>query len=181
MWIGKPQKCGAEAKVPQTATQCRVSWVISRHISTLIGWHLLSDFIHLQPHKRLRCGEVREWLNRAVSKTVKGAILSRVRIPPSPLQHGRVLKLADRRVSEARVRKDVWVQVPPRPHTVGRDGIATVTEFKSRAPLSHESHWNSVNSHALERTRVSMVFQGFLFTSTRPYQHECTGNKHGDD
>ena len=29
---------------------------------------------------------------------------------------GRVLKLADRRVSEARVRKDVWVQVPPRPH-----------------------------------------------------------------
>ncbi len=28
---------------------------------------------------------------------------------------GRVLKLADRRVSEARVRKDVWVQVPPRP------------------------------------------------------------------
>ncbi len=29
-------------------------------------------------------GEVREWLNRTVSKTVIGAILSRVRIPPSP-------------------------------------------------------------------------------------------------
>gem|GEM_PF-5929949 len=32
---------------------------------------------------------------------------------------GRVLKLADRRVSEARVRKDVWVQVPPRPQAHG--------------------------------------------------------------
>lgn len=32
---------------------------------------------------------------------------------------GRVLKLADRRVSEARVRKDVWVQVPPRPQAYG--------------------------------------------------------------
>jgi hypothetical protein len=60
------------------------------------------------------CGEVREWLNRAVSKTVKGAILSRVRIPPSP-RVGRVLKLADRLVSEASVGYDVWVQVPPRP------------------------------------------------------------------
>src|SRR5512140_1459906 len=29
-------------------------------------------------------GEVREWLNRAVSKTVKGVTPSRVRIPPSP-------------------------------------------------------------------------------------------------
>ncbi len=78
-------------------------------------------FLYLPPHKKLRRGEVREWLNRAVSKTVIGAILSRVRIPPSPLRfvlRGRVLKLADRRVSEARVRKDVWVQVPPRPLTV---------------------------------------------------------------
>ena len=32
----------------------------------------------------LHNGEVREWLNRAVSKTVEGAIFPRVRIPPSP-------------------------------------------------------------------------------------------------
>jgi hypothetical protein len=35
--------------------------------------------------------------------------------PSLSADSGRVLKLADRRVSEARVRKDVWVQVPPRP------------------------------------------------------------------
>ena len=32
----------------------------------------------------LSIGGVREWLNRAVSKTVIEVILSRVRIPPSP-------------------------------------------------------------------------------------------------
>ena len=33
-----------------------------------------------------RCGEVPEWSNGAVSKTVEGASLPRVRIPVSPPQ-----------------------------------------------------------------------------------------------
>ena len=34
-----------------------------------------------------RCGEVPEWSNGAVSKTVEGASLPRVRIPVSPPFH----------------------------------------------------------------------------------------------
>jgi hypothetical protein len=50
---------------------------------TCCGWlspcaKFFRPFYYAQP------GEVREWLNRAVSKTVKGESPSRVRIPPSP-------------------------------------------------------------------------------------------------
>ncbi len=71
-------------KLIQNSQKNLVSFLVSYLVSDLV---ILYSFnaSELLKNSNFSIGEVAEWLKAAVSKTVIGATLSRVRIPPSPL------------------------------------------------------------------------------------------------